>query len=85
MKKRSVIYIIKQDVENYYKFATPQFKDKAVEMLWKEFERRRQWRRDGNKYYREQTDRDILAHILIELFNTKHLFAFMVEKELGLI
>ena len=85
MRKSAVVYIIREDVESYYKFASPQFKDRAVDMLWKEFERRREWRRDGVKAYQDKPDREILSQILVELLNTKHLFAYMVDKELGLL
>lgn len=85
MKKASIIYIIKQDIENYYKFATPQFKEKAVDILYAEFERRQGWRRDKVEAYKDMPDREILSHILLELLNTKHLFAYMVDKELGLL
>ena len=85
MKKETIIYLIKGDVESYYKFASPQFKEKAVDMLWKEFERRREWRRVGVKAYKGLADREILSQILLELLNTKHLFAYMVDKELGLL
>ena len=85
MKKETIIYLIKGDVESYYKFASPQFKDKAVDMLWEEFERRRGWRRAGAKAYKDLADREILSQILIELMNTKHLFAYMVDKELDLL
>lgn len=85
MKKETIISLIKRDVESYYKFASPQFKEKAVSILWEEFERRREWRRVGVKAYKDLADREILSQILLELLNTKHLFAFMVEKELGLL
>ena len=85
MRKSAIIYIMRKDVEDYYKFASPQFKDKAVDMLWEEFERRRGWRRAGAKAYKNSTDREILSNILVELMTTKHLFAFMVDKELGLL
>jgi len=85
MKKETIISLIKGDVESYYKFASSQFKEKAVDMLWKEFERRREWKRNKVEAYKDLTDREILSQILLELLNTKHLFAYMVEKELGLL
>lgn len=85
MKKETIIYLIKGDVESYYKFASPKFKEKAVDMLWKEFERRREWKRNKVKAYKNLADREILSQILLEFSNTRHLFAYMVEKELGLL